>query len=240
MRFVLAEPSWYLLPAVLAGGGVLIAGVALAWWVGSTWRRRRSLQDLQGQLGLAPAELDGARQERVRSMLEPFELPHNAQWHFLKLWQGDWPGMPGGRLELLQMRGDPFNLPNRNPMDAELPLTLLVLQRPSLQLPKFVVVPRNMVTKRMKAHEDTLMDFGDPFTHHNALIGPDRAALRRRFTLAVRNVLRRNTRYTIEGVEDRLLVYQFPQYLSAEQVEDALKIGSDLAAAMAPPGPEPG
>ncbi len=217
--------------ALFAVGLLVLALIALGWAL-LAHHRGRTLAHMQNRLQLMPMEVSDALTERVMERLQPFELHHSAHWRVVRFYEGAATPDGEGTLWVADLRGDPFSKLD----NAELRITLVMLSLPTLDLPKFIVVPKNFWTRTFATGAAHDIVFGDAFSRHNTLIGSDAMLVRQLFTLPVRSLLRNNKEMTIEGRGDGLLLYQYPQTMSGMAVSQAVQIGLDLTQVLSNPG----
>ncbi len=228
-----ADPTQGLLWPALAilAGGLLVLGLVALGWALLSHHRGRTLANMQKRLQLAPIEISDALAQRVMERLQPLELHHSAHWRVLRFYEGAATADGEGTLWVADLRGDPFSKLD----NAELHITLVMLSLPTLDLPKFIVVPKNFWTRTFATGAAHDIVFGDAFSRHNTLIGSDALLVRQLFTLPVRSLLRSNKEMTIEGRGDTLLLYQYPQTMNGLAVSQAVQTGLDLAGVLSKP-----
>lgn len=229
-----ADPTQGLIwPALLLL--VIVAGILLLialGWMYFKHRRIHSLTGMQQRLQLATIEVDQASSEKVLEQLAGFELYHAAHWQLQQLYEGAANDGGEGALRVIDLRGDPFSKMD----NAEIRVTVVMLSLPELDLPKFIVVPKNFWTRTFATGAANDIQFGDAFSRHNTLVSSDPMLVRQLFNLPVRNVLRINKDMTIEGRGDTLLLYRFPQTMDGLCISTAVQLGLDLTQVMGRPG----
>lgn len=240
----LAQPD--ALPPYPWLGPLILAAAALAVW-GGLWMRTRAervWEHLARDLRLTPQPLDDDTQRDLRLRLYRHVLFMIAgvdavERHLVGRFDGS-------DVEVVQFQGfgvghwAPISVeqavkhPNvaalhvdatrDRPGFGELSQSVVMLRDARLHLPRFLLSPENMLTRRVPepAGVDLEGDAYPLFLLRNRIYAADAAAARKLFPRPVQIALERNRDLTLEGDGDTLLLYRVGHHLSAERVKRLL------------------
>lgn len=256
---VLAQPvteEVVALPPYPWVGPAVIAAVAAAGGLALLVRRRRrqTWATLARELGLVdqtPSDLDefdAVRVELSRHVLTLIAGIDDITQHLVGQINGDrievidFEGFGVGHWAPLSIRTALANperaarhadLTRDRPGLGELMQTVVRLRSPALQLPRFILMPENFLTRRVP--EPRGVAFGDDayplFAHRNRLLAArpdDHDRLRKLFGRPVQMALEHNRDLTLEGDGDTLMLYRIGHRLTPHHVQQLVRDVQDL------------
>lgn len=250
-------PTWR---AWVGPGLIVLLMLALAGWILMRRCRRQVWDQLAAEIGLTDVtpqtieELIELRRQLSRHVLTliagidnvarrlvgQIDNTHVEVLDFEAFGVGHWvPVSVRDALAQPERVADKIDFTRDRPGYGELWQTAVLIRSDSLQLPRFILMPENYLTRRVP--EPRGIDLSDAyplFTQRHRLLAADQRAadrLNELFTRTVQLALEKNRDLTIEGDGDTLLLYRIGHAMTPQRVRRLIVDAMELCEMLASP-----